>query len=224
MNFSPNLQATRSRWWGFAAVLALHLLVGWALVEGLVRPAVAPIKTPVQVALVAEAPPPTPPPPPPPPEFRIVPKAAPAQKTVAAPPPQAPAPVVQAAATDLPSPAAITPTPPAPPAPPEVLVAAPSATALATLPAPVVTQAASVVCPYQAKPAWPRFAIQNGITGTVKVKATVRAGKVIAVQVLSSSPPSVFEAVARQAMLQFRCESPPGIDTLVEQDFNFNLE
>jgi hypothetical protein len=36
MNFSSNPEATRSRWWGFAAVLGLHVVVVWALTQGLV--------------------------------------------------------------------------------------------------------------------------------------------------------------------------------------------
>jgi periplasmic protein TonB len=220
MNFSPDAFSSRRRWLGFAVVLGLHLLVGWALVEGLVRPAAAPIKKPVQVALVAEAPPP--PPPPPPPELRIVPKTAPAQKTVVAPPPQAPPPVVQAAATDLPSPAAITPTPPAAttPEPPVVVAATP---AVVTPPARVVPQEIGLVCPQQVKPVMPRRALQEGTGGFVKVMATVRGGKVVAVEVLSARPRGMFEGAVRQAMMQYRCESPPDVDVKVPQEFNFTV-
>ncbi len=144
------------------------------------------------------------------------------QQTVAAPPPQAPPPVVQAVATDLPSPAAITPTAPAAPTPePPVVVAA--APAVVTPPARVVPQEIGLVCPHQVKPVMPRRALQEGTGGFVKVMATVRGGKVVAVEVLTSRPRGLFEGVVRQAMMQYRCESPPDVDVKVPQEFNFTV-
>ena len=222
MNFSSNPEATRSRWWGFAAVLGLHVVVGWALTQGLGVQVLPFVKPPVQVALIAEAPPPPPPPPPPVP---IVPKVAPPQKVVAAAPPPAAPPVVQAAATELPSPAAITPTPPAPPPPPEVVVAVPPAP-----PVPVVTppragpQAMGLVCPKQVDPVMPRRATQDGINGRVEARATVRAGKVVAVEILSAKPRGVFEAAVKQAMLQYRCDASAAGDVLADQVFEFKFD
>jgi periplasmic protein TonB len=222
MNFSPDLETTRRRWWGFVAVLGFHVVVAWALMRGLASPVVQLVKPSVQVALVAE----TPAPPPPPPPEPVQPKVVPPQKVVVAAPPPAIPPVVQAAATEAPSPLAITPTPPAPPPPPQVEVAAlpmPPAPAVAASAARAVTQEAGIACSYQAKPLMPRRAEQEGISGSVEVLGTVRAGKVIAVEVVSARPRGVFESAARQAMLQFRCESPPGVDSKVRQVFDFKV-
>ncbi|MFM8900903.1 MAG: energy transducer TonB [Burkholderiales bacterium] len=220
MNFSSNPEATRSRWWGFAAVLCLHVVVGWALTQGLATQVVQFVKPPVQVALIAQAPPPPPPPPPPMP---VVPKSAPSQKVVAAPPPPAAPPVVQAAATELPSPMAITPTPPAPPPLPEPPVVVSAAPAVVAPPARMVQQEIGLVCPHQVKPIMPRRALQEGVGGFVKVMATVRGGKVVAVEVLSARPRGVFEGTVRQAMMQYRCESPPDVEVKVPQEFNFTV-
>ncbi|XVJ69500.1 MAG: energy transducer TonB [Rhizobacter sp.] len=221
MNFSSNPEATRSRWWGFAAVLGLHVVVGWALTQGLATQVVQFVKAPVQVALIAEAPPPPPPPPPPEP---VVPKVTPPQKVVAAAPPPAAPPVVQAATTELPSPMVITPTPPAPP-PPEVVVAAPPAPPAPVAPPPrAVPQAIGLVCPQQVQPVMPRRASQDGISGRVEARATVRAGKVVAVEILSAKPRGVFEAAVKQAMLQYRCDASATGDVLADQVFEFKFD
>jgi periplasmic protein TonB len=220
MNFSPDALGSRRRWLGFAVVLGLHVLLAWAVTQGFSAKVVQFVKAPVQVALIAEAP--KPPPPPPPPEVRVVPKTAPAQQAVTAPRPLVPPPVVQAAATDLPSPAAITPTAPAlqPPEPPLVVATAP---AVVAPPARLVPQEMGLVCPHQVKPVMPRRALQEGTGGFVKVMATVRGGKVVAVEVLSSRPRGMFEGAVRQAMVQYRCESPPEVDVKVPQEFNFTV-
>lgn len=221
MNFSSNPEATRSRWWGFAAVLGLHVVVGWALTRGLATQVLPFVKPPVQVALIAETPPRPPPPPPPEP---VVPKVAPPQKVVAATPPPAAPPVVQAAATELPSLMAITPTPPAPP-PPEVVVAAPPAPPAPVAPPPrAVPQAMGLVCPNQVQPVMPRRASQDGINGRVEARATVRAGKVAAVEILSAKPRGVFEAAVKQAMLQYRCDASATGDVLADQVFEFKFD
>lgn len=69
----------------------------------------------------------------------------------------------------------------------------------------------------------PQRALQEGTGGFVKVMATVRGGKVVAVEVLSSKPRGLFEASVRKAMMQYRCESPPDADIKVPQEFNFTV-
>jgi periplasmic protein TonB len=223
MNFSPDLETTRRRWWGVVAVLVLHVAVAWALMRGLASPVVQLTKPTVQVALVAEEP--APPPPPPPPPVVVQPKQVPPQKIVsAAPPPAAPT-VVQAAATDAPSPVAITPTPSAPPAPPEVVVAAPPAPpAPPAAPARPVAQAMGLVCPKQVQPAMPRRASQEGINGRVEARATVRGGRVVAVEILSAKPRGLFDAAVKQAMLQYQCDSGAPGDVLADQVFEFKFD
>lgn len=227
MKFSPDFDDSHShshsrRWWGFAVVLGLHALVAWGLTQGLATAVVQFVKPPVQVTLVAEATAPPPPPPEP-----VKPKPAPLQKVVATVPLVTPQ-VVQAAVTEVPSPMVITSTPPAPPAAPQV-VAAPTA-APATQPAPQaappsnVSQVMGLVCPKQVQPVMPRRAAQEGINGQVEARATVRAGRVVAVEILSAKPRGVFETAVRQAMLQYQCDSNAPGDVMADQVFEFRLD
>ncbi|GAA5184980.1 energy transducer TonB [Niveibacterium umoris] len=80
---------------GFVVVVALHLLLGWALASGLARKVVEVIKNPLETKIIEEVKPPEdkPPPPPPPklapppafippPEVRVSTAAAPAESTI----------------------------------------------------------------------------------------------------------------------------------------------
>ncbi len=120
---------------GIAVVIALHVLLGWALVTGLARQVIEVIRAPIETKIIEEvAPPPPPPqvvlppppklaPPPPsyvpPPEVQVTPPPAPAPTittTQVAPPPAPPVRIEPAApVVAAPAPA---PAPPAPPAPP----------------------------------------------------------------------------------------------------------
>ncbi|MBX3638320.1 MAG: energy transducer TonB, partial [Rubrivivax sp.] len=57
---------------GIGIVLALHLLLGWAMVTGLAQRVVDVIRAPIETKIIEETKPPPPPPPenlPPPPKF-----------------------------------------------------------------------------------------------------------------------------------------------------------
>ncbi|MDH4051952.1 MAG: energy transducer TonB, partial [Rubrivivax sp.] len=57
---------------GIGIVIAMHLLIAWALVSGLARRVVDVIKAPIETKIIEEVQPPPPPPPenlPPPPKF-----------------------------------------------------------------------------------------------------------------------------------------------------------
>ena len=111
---------------GFAVVLALHLVLGWALVNGLAQRLVEVIKSPLETKIIEEVKPPPPPPPenlPPPPKFAPPPPSfvPPPEVNVNAPP--NPAPTITTT-TVAPPPAPFVPTPaPAPPAPAVVAAA-----------------------------------------------------------------------------------------------------
>ena len=111
---------------GFAVVLALHLVLGWALVNGLAQRLVEVIKSPLETKIIEEVKPPPPPPPenlPPPPKFAPPPPSFVPPPEVNVNAPQNPAPTITTT-TVAPPPAPFVPTPaPAPPAP--VVVAAP---------------------------------------------------------------------------------------------------
>ncbi len=114
---------------GIGIVLALHLLLGWAVLSGLAQRMVEVIKAPIETKIIEEVKPPPPPPPenlPPPPKFAPPPPSfvPPPEVNVNAPPSPAPTitttqvappPTVVAIA---PPPTAAPPAPAAPPRPP----------------------------------------------------------------------------------------------------------
>jgi periplasmic protein TonB len=111
---------------GIGIVLALHLVLGWALVNGLAQRLVEVIKSPLETKIIEEVKPPPPPPPenlPPPPKF--------------APPPPSFVPPPEVNVNPPPTPqATITTTTVAPP--PTVVTVQPTVTAPAAPPAPPV--------------------------------------------------------------------------------------
>jgi periplasmic protein TonB len=114
---------------GIGIVLALHLLLGWALVTGLAQRMVEVIKGPIETKIIEETKPPPPPPPenlPPPPKFAPPPPSFVPPPEVNVNPPPTPAPTITTVQTPPPAaPVTIAPppapaAPPAPPAPPRV--------------------------------------------------------------------------------------------------------
>jgi len=213
------------RYKGIAIVVALHILIGWAIVSGTAKNALVALKKPLEAVVIQEVIIPPPPPPPPPPPKEIKPKEVP--KVEAPPPPFVPppdvappatltAPVVQSVATPPPTPAVIAPPPPpAPPAPP-----APPPPPPPPKPAPNRSDI-RVACPTQVQPEMPRRAIQNGIGGVVRAQVLIKEGVVKEVTILSG--PSVFHAAVRAAMLQYKCTAESG-EITATQEFVFKNE
>ena len=217
MNFSKRQADPRRHLIGFTLVILFHALVVYALVTGLAKKVVEVIRAPIETKVIEEIKKP-----PPPPEI-IVP---PPPKMDAPPPPFIPPPEVTLAAPPPPQPTitATTPTPPpapvviAPvaPVPPVAVVAAPPA------PKPAVV-AIGVICTTQVQPVMPRKALQEGINGSVRARVTVKGGKVVSVEILSSQPRGVFDAAVRAAMMQYGCQA--GEDEIkAEQLFDFKTE
>ena len=217
MNFSKRQADPRRHLIGFTLVILFHALVVYALVTGLAKKVVEVIRAPIETKVIEEIKKP-----PPPPEI-IVP---PPPKMDAPPPPFIPPPEVTLAAPPPPQPTitATTPTPPpapvviAPvaPVPPVAVVAAPPA------PKPAIV-AIGVICATQVQPVMPRKALQEGINGSVRARVTVKGGKVVSVEILSSQPRGVFDAAVRAAMMQYGCQA--GEDEIkAEQLFDFKTE
>jgi protein TonB len=182
---------------GIVFVVAVHVLVVYALLTGLARKAVEVIKKPLSATIIEEIKAPPPPPPPPPPK-RIVepPKAAPETYV---PPPDIPVPTPQTA------PVITVPTTPTPP--PEPYVVAP----------PVVAPPAPVAAP---KPAirkdptrksgdelvYPRAAIRAGISkGRVVARLMIdEKGNVYDVIIQSSEPPRVFDSTVIDGVKEWK--------------------
>lgn len=200
------------RFGGIAAVLLLHVLLVYALLNGLATKVVQVIQHPIETRIIEPVKPPPPPPLPvvklpppkatlPPPPFvppAEVPVQAPPQATIthqAAPVPSAPA--VQAPVV----------APPAPAAKP-------------------VSHEVGVVCPnseqMRASMQYPKEAQENNITGDVTIEFVVDAdGNITNVRVAQSADP-VLDRAAYNTVKRFRCVAQ-GQPVRVQVPFSFNL-
>lgn len=185
-------------------VIAMHILIGYALVTGLARKVVEVLKQPIETKIIEEvkkALPDTPPPPPP--------------KLAAPPPPFIPPPEVNIQIPVTIAPPSITTTTtvkPPPTAPP--VAAAPKFD-------PTVVRK-NVVPVARVSPVFPRQAIKDGIQGG-RVVAHVYVntdGTVREVRVVSASPPRVFDREVQRALMQWRfAPEPVGFIGEVEVEF-----
>lgn len=167
-------------------VIALHLLVGWALWKMVIRPVMQPEHV-VQVSWVAPPQPTVEPPRPTPP------KPQPKQ-------PPKPAPVIAATPTPQPTPAAMVVAPDPTPAPAVESTAPPAPTATPAPPAPQprTVSISELGLRVPAKPEWPRLSIKLGEQGRVLVRILVDTqGKVAQAFVQQSSG---FERLDRAAV------------------------
>ncbi len=128
MDYAQQQRAPGKHLIGICIVLGLHLVLGWALVNGLAQRLVEVIKSPLETKIIEEVKPPPPPPPenlPPPPKFAPPPPSFVPPPEVNVNPPPSPAPTITTTQV-APPPTAVTvspaPTAPvaAPPAPPRV--------------------------------------------------------------------------------------------------------
>jgi protein TonB len=123
VDFAQQQRAPGKHAVGIGVVLAMHLLLGWALVTGLAQRMVEVIKAPIDTKIIEEVKPPPPPPPdnlPPPPKFAPPPPSFVPPPEVNVNPPPSPAPTITTTrVVPPPAPVVIAPPPrPAPPAPP----------------------------------------------------------------------------------------------------------
>lgn len=206
----PNDPSRRAK--GLVIVIALHLLMGYALVSGMARKGLNLITKPLEAVVIQEVIIPPPPPPPPPKKIETPKEVA---KSEAPPPPFVPPPdVAPPAASPAISIAATTNVPPAPvviaPPPPPPAKPAPNRSDI------------SVACPTQVPPVMPRKAILDGTEGVVKAQIRIKTGVIQDVVILSG--PRVFHAAVKTAMLQYKCISDAGGEVVATQEFNFKLE
>ncbi|UCV05593.1 energy transducer TonB [Azonexus sp. IMCC34842] len=192
---------------GISTVVVFHLLLVYALLNGLGRKVVEVLKAPLDVSIIEEI---KTPPPPPPKIVKLQPK-------VSAPPPpayvpktetqvQAPTPPITTTAERHPEP------PPAPPAP-------------APEPAKPAQVNIAVACPnHQSVPVdVPKQAIRMGLSGQVLAEFTVAAnGDVKDIAIVQTSN-SIFNQAAINAISRYRCTGQ-GREVRVRVPFVFRNE
>ena len=167
---------------GIGIVLALHLVLGWALVNGLAQRLVEVIKSPLETKIIEEVKPPPPPPPenlPPPPKF--------------APPPPSFVPPPEVNVNPPPTPApTITTTQTAPPPAPVTVTPAPAVIAAPAPPAPVRVAAKPAIANVGAcapkNEDYPAAAVRSEATGTTRIRFNIGPdGKMIGSEVVKSA-------------------------------------
>lgn len=203
MNYAEQQREPGKHAVGIGIVIVLHILLGWALINGLARTVIEVIKGPIETKIIEEAKPPPPPPEnlPPPPKFAPPPPSfvPPPEVIVNAPP--TPAPTITTT-TVAPPPVAITiaPAAPAPPAPPRVSARPAIANAAACAPT---------------GDDYPAIALKEEATGTTKVRFTVDVnGKLANADIVKSAGASrAHKAMDRVAVQKLsECIFKPGID------------
>jgi periplasmic protein TonB len=189
---------------GLTVVIILHILLGWALVNGLARKVVEVVKGPIETKIIEEIKPPPPPPPenlPPPPKNMPPPPSFVPPPEVNVNPPPSPAPTITTTQVQPPpAPVAIAPAAPAPPAPP-----AP----------PKVAKAAQIDFANCEKPEYPAAARRTEATGITRIRFTIdETGHVVKAEVTGTSGSSrehrVLDKVAVDALSA--CRFKPGAD------------
>lgn len=180
MDFSRRHDDPRRHLVGLGVVVVFHVLIVYALVNGLAKKVVEVVRTPVETRLIEEVTKPPPPPPPPPPPERVLPPppkqapprpfVPPPEVVVTAPPPVAP-PIAAVTPTPAPAPVEIAPTP-SPAAEPE---AAPSPSK------PAQPVAAGIVCSRTPPPVAPNVATE--VKGSLFVIGTLKNGRVVQVDI-----------------------------------------
>ena len=206
---------------GIGVVLGLHVLLGWALLNGLAQRMVEVIKGPIETKIIEEVKPPPPPPPenlPPPPKFAPPPPSfVPPPEVVVNPPPTV-APVITtttvapppAPVRIAPPPVAAPPAPPAPPPPPPAPPPPPPPPRVAAKPA-----IGNVAACAPKNEDYPAAAIRAEATGTTRIRFTVDAtGKLSNAEVVKAAGSSrEHRQLDRVALSKLsECTFKPGSD------------
>jgi periplasmic protein TonB len=210
--FGKKQQNPVRRFGGIAAVLLLHIVLIYALLNGLATKVVQVIQHPIETKIIEPV---KPPPPPPLPTVQLPPP-----KFAPPPPPFVPPPEVnvptppQPTITHQAAPVVAQPAPPpAPPAPPT--------------PSKPVSAQVDVACPnsdqVRSSVVYPKEAQENNVTGDVLIEFVVDPqGHITDEHVAKSSDDSSLDRAAFNAVKKFSCVSQ-GQPVRVQVPFSFNL-
>jgi periplasmic protein TonB len=212
MDFAQQQRNPLKHMAGITFVVLLHILLIYALINGLAHKLVAVMQKPVETKIIEEVKPP------PPPEIKLPPP----PKLLAPPPPFIPPPEVQ---IQTPPPVnTITAQTATPPPPQQFTTAPPVAAAPAAGPAKSVT----IVCPNTREIAgqieFPARAIRAGLqSGDVVISFTVGAGGATSNFAVVNSSNKLFTDTALEAAKKLRCGGQ-GQDIVVQLPVHFDLK
>jgi len=189
-----------------AMVVALHVLLGYAMVSGLARKVVDVIKQPIETKIIEEMkkPPPDAPPPPPP-------------KLATPPPPFIPPPEINIQAPVQMAPTITTVTTEKPIAPPPKIEAPPAP------PPPMPAIRKEYKASYRVEPTYPRQAISQGLQGKVIAWVKVAPNGAVTEVVIRESTNRIFDREVIRALSQWKFNPEP-VGFIGEYEIVFNLK
>jgi protein TonB len=195
---------------GITVVVIFHIVLGYALINGLGRAMIDAIKPPLDAKIIEEVkkpPPPDTPPPPPPKMVQVMPTFVPPPEVQVQTPVSAPV-ISNVTAT----------APPvyAPPAPP-----------VQAAPAPAAAPSVGIACPnsqqIRADIKYPPQALKEGLQGEVLIEFTVATnGEIKDIEIKKSSN-RAFNSVSISSVQKFKC-SAQSRDVRVSVPFSFTLK
>ena len=205
MNFAEDQRRPTKHFVALGVVVALHILLGYALVSGLARRVIEVVKAPIETKIIEEVKPPPPPPPenlPPPPKFAPPPPSFVPPPEVAVNPPPVPVPVITTTQeTPPPQPVTVRPTAPEAPPPPVRVAARPA-----------------IADPKSCAPKeddYPAAAVRAEATGTTKIRFTIDGdGKLVKTEIVKSAGSTREHKLLDRTVVDklSTCKFTPGVD------------
>ena len=206
MDYAQQQRSPGKHLTGIVVVIILHVVLGYALINGLATKVMNVIKQPIDTKIIEEVkkpPPPDTPPPPPPKTVQLPPTFVPPPEVMIQAPVTAP---VISNRTAVAPPVYAPPAPPAPVAvaPPSIGVACPNSQEIRT----------NIKYPVQAR--------KDGLQGEVLIEMTIGANGDVKDVDVKSSTNRAFNSVAIAASRQFKCNGQ-GRDVRVQVPYSFKL-
>ena len=206
MDYAQQQRSPGKHLTGITVVIILHVVLGYALINGLATKVMEVIKQPLETKIIEEVkkpPPPDTPPPPPPKMVQMLPTFVPPPEV------QISSPVVQPVFA---TPTAVAPPVYAPPQPPAPVAVATTSVGIACPNSQAIRQ--DIKYPVQAR--------KDGLQGEVLIEMTIAANGEVKDVLVKSSSNRAFNSVSISASRQFKCNGQ-GRDVTVQVPFSFKL-